>query len=198
MVSSVNANGDVVVSADSLRIRAQGQQPTANTHEQMSAETQDLLIRARSVAADVADPELPFVTVEDLGILRAVRLEDNCIVAEVSPTYSGCTAVAVIEQSILSALLDAGFNARVQRVMSPAWTTDWITKTGRQKLLQNGIAPPVGDSAAKPVLFEKPSVTCPHCKSTATALVSEFGSTPCKAQYRCKDCQEPFDYFKCH
>jgi len=155
------------------------------------------LARARDVAGSVADPELPFVTVEDLGILRSVRVEQGEFIAAVSPTYSGCPAVAVIEQSILAALQDAGFNARVERVMAPAWTTDWITEAGRQKLLQNGIAPPAPNSNAKPALFEKPEVVCPRCSSTTTVKVSEFGSTPCKAQYRCNECLEPFDYFKC-
>ena len=162
-----------------------------------STETQSLLAKARAVAGAVPDPELPFVSVEDLGILRAVKIDGDQVVAEVSPTYSGCPAVAVIEESILNALLDAGFNAKVERVMSPAWTTAWITEAGRQKLLQNGIAPPAVDAPAKPALFDKPSVTCPHCDSSSTTRVSEFGSTPCKAQYRCNDCQEPFDYFKC-
>lgn len=157
----------------------------------------NLLARAKAVAAAVPDPELPFVTVEDLGILRSLRVDGDELVAEVSPTYSGCPAVAVIEQSILQALLDEGFNARVERVLSPAWTTDWITASGRRKLRQNGIAPPATGGSAKPVLFAKPAVTCPLCDSTSTDRISEFGSTPCKAQYRCRDCLEPFDYFKC-
>ncbi len=189
-MSAANANAETVVNTDGLNSRA-------NRHQQANVEAHELLAEARSVAAAVADPELPFVTVEDLGILRSVRLEGSQVVAEVSPTYSGCPAVAVIEQSILNALLDAGFDARVQRVMSPAWTTDWITDAGRQKLLQNGIAPPAAHNPAKPTLFEKTSVSCPHCGGSATSRVSEFGSTPCKAQYRCDDCQEPFDYFKC-
>jgi len=171
---------------------------SADTETPVGPDVPELLEKARIVAGSVADPELPFVTVEDMGILRSVRMEDGQIIADISPTYSGCPAVAVIEQDILKALLDAGLNARVQRVMSPPWTTDWITETGRQKLLQNGIAPPAADSPAKPALFAKTAVACPHCESVATARISEFGSTPCKAQYRCNDCQEPFDYFKCH
>jgi len=178
--------------------RNSGDESHRSSAHTASANESDMLIRARFVAGSVADPELPFVTVEDLGILRSVTMQDGEVIAKVSPTYSGCPAVAVIEQSILQALLDAGFSARVERLMSPAWTTDWITETGRQKLKQNGIAPPTSDSSAKPALFAKPSVSCPHCASTATARISEFGSTPCKAQYRCNDCREPFDYFKCH
>jgi len=127
-----------------------------------SGDTAGLLARARLVAAEVPDPELPFVTVADLGILRGVRQDGDVVVAEVSPTYSGCPAVAV-----------------------------------------NGIAPPAPGGCSKPVSFEKPvlfektAVTCPHCGGTSTDRISEFGSTPCKAQYRCLDCREPFDYFKC-
>ncbi len=158
---------------------------------------------AIAVAAAVPDPELPFLTVSDLGILRAVTLDGDVVVAEVSPTYSGCPAVAVIEQAILEALQQAGFQVRVQRVMSPPWTTDWITPDGRAKLLANGIAPPSNKSTGahaveiKPLLFARTSVACPLCESTLTQKISEFGSTPCKAQYRCDNCGEPFDYFKC-
>lgn len=164
----------------------------------VSDNAQELIEQARRVAASVADPELPFLTLEDLGILRAIRLEEGQVIAEVSPTYSGCPAVAVIEQSVLDALLDAGFSASVRRVMSPPWTTDWITDAGRQKLRHNGIAPPSVGDTAKPSLFNTTTVACPRCASTATVRVSEFGSTPCKAQYRCEACREPFDYFKCH
>jgi len=154
--------------------------------------------RAREVAAKVPDPELPFLTVAELGILREVIVEGDYVVARVSPTYSGCPAVAVIEQSIEDALIQAGYRARVERVMSPAWTTSWITEQGRTKLRENGIAPPVAGNTSKPVLFAKTAVCCPLCGSEKTEKVSEFGSTPCKAQYRCVSCLEPFDYFKCH
>lgn len=160
--------------------------------------SEDLLLQATAVAAAVADPELPFLTVHDLGILREVRLEQGVIVAEVSPTYSGCPAVAVIENSIADALQKAGFNARVERVMSPPWTTEWITESGRQKLIDNGIAPPTESSNSKALLFATQIVQCPYCQSDDTQKISEFGSTPCKSQYRCSSCQEPFDHFKCH
>ena len=124
------------------------------------------------------------------------------MVAQVSPTYSGCPAVTVIEDAVLSALQNAGFNARVQRVLSPPWSTDFITDEGRQKLLANGIAPPASDGVADNdhsiSFFSQRTVVCPYCDSSSTELVSEFGSTPCKAQYRCNDCYEPFDHFKCH
>lgn len=152
--------------------------------------------RAWETAAQVPDPEVPCVTVADLGILRDVRLEDDVAVADVTPTYSGCPATLAIEMAIQTALLDAGFEARINRVLSPAWTTDWISPEGREKLRAYGIAPPV-EAAPKAALFADVEVPCPRCASTATEKISEFGSTACKAQYRCTDCGEPFDYFKC-
>lgn len=158
----------------------------------------DYLQAATAVAQSVADPELPFLTVHDLGILREVSYEQNTIIASVSPTYSGCPAVAVIENSILAALTQAGFSARIERVMSPPWTSKWITATGRKKLLENGIAPPAEDDSDMSLLFAEKKVSCPQCQSADTQKISDFGSTPCKAQYRCNSCLEPFDYFKCH
>jgi len=155
------------------------------------------LARARAVAGAVADPELPFLTVTDLGILRDVSVHGDVVTVSVSPTYSGCPAVQVIEQDISAALEAAGFRARIERSLSPPWTTNWITETGLKKLLENGIAPPVRDSDVKPGLFIRPSVSCPFCAASDAVRVSEFGSTACKAQYRCQSCLEPFDYFKC-
>lgn len=152
--------------------------------------------RAWDAAAAVPDPEVPCVNVAELGILREVRLEDGVAVARVTPTYSGCPATLAIELAIEAALRDAGFDARIERVLIPAWTTDWITDEGREKLRAYGIAPPEG-SASKMALFGDVTVTCPRCGSTATEKLSEFGSTACKAQYRCTACAEPFDYFKC-
>jgi len=153
---------------------------------------------AREIAANVPDPELPYLTLTDLGILRSVELQKDTVVAHVSPTYSGCPALDVIEQSVIEALEQAGFKARVERVMSPPWTTDWITEEGRKKLQANGIAPPQGTQSDKPAFFASPVINCPNCDSEQTTKVSEFGSTPCKAQYQCKNCSEPFEYFKCH
>lgn len=153
--------------------------------------------RAWTAAASVPDPEVPCVTVADLGILREVRLEDGVAVAKVTPTYSGCPATLAIEMSIEAALRDAGFEARIERVLSPAWTTDWITDVGREKLRAYGIAPPQESSGSKMALFGEVTVPCPRCGSTDTEKLSEFGSTACKAQYRCCACAEPFDYFKC-
>ena len=153
--------------------------------------------RAYAAAAAVLDPEVPCVTVADLGILRSVEIEDGIAVAKVTPTYSGCPAVLAIELAIEAALRDAGFEARVERVMAPAWTTDWITPEGREKLRAYGIAPPAKASNSIRALFGETEVACPKCGSGDTERLSEFGSTACKALYRCKSCAEPFDYFKC-
>jgi ring-1,2-phenylacetyl-CoA epoxidase subunit PaaD len=152
---------------------------------------------AWAAAAAVLDPEVPAVTIADLGILRAVVMENGVAVAHVTPTYSGCPAVLAIELAVLGALQNAGFAARVERVLSPAWTTDWITPTGREKLRAYGIAPPVGAASSKRALFGETTVPCPKCGALTTSKISEFGSTACKAHYKCDACAEPFDYFKC-
>jgi ring-1,2-phenylacetyl-CoA epoxidase subunit PaaD len=153
--------------------------------------------RAWKVAAAVLDPEVPAVTVADLGILRSVEVSDGVATARVTPTYSGCPAVLAIELAVETALLDAGFEAKVERVIAPAWTTDWITEEGREKLRAYGIAPPVKASNSVRALFGETVVACPRCASEDTERVSEFGSTACKALYKCQSCHEPFDYFKC-
>jgi ring-1,2-phenylacetyl-CoA epoxidase subunit PaaD len=153
--------------------------------------------RAWEAAAAVPDPEVPCVTVADLGILRDVTIEDGVAVAKVTPTYTGCPAVLAIEIAIESALRKAGFEARIERVIAPAWTTDWITPEGREKLRAYGIAPPVQASNSVRSLFGETIVACPRCGSEDTERLSEFGSTPCKAHWRCRACVEPFDYFKC-
>ena len=154
--------------------------------------------RAWAAAAAVLDPEVPAVTVAELGILRAVDIDDQGrAVAQVTPTYSGCPAVLAIELAIEAALRQAGFDPVIERVLAPAWTTDWITEAGREKLRAYGIAPPVVGSSSKRALFGEITVACPRCASTQTSKLSEFGSTACKAHYRCNACYEPFDYFKC-
>jgi ring-1,2-phenylacetyl-CoA epoxidase subunit PaaD len=153
--------------------------------------------KAWAAAASVVDPEVPCVTIADLGILRSVELDGDVAVARVTPTYSGCPAVLAIELSVEAALREAGFDARVERVMSPAWTTDWITEEGREKLRAFGIAPPEKASNSVRALFGETQIACPKCGSGDTARISEFGSTACKALYRCNSCREPFDYFKC-
>jgi len=147
--------------------------------------------------ADVPDPEIPVVSVVDLGIVRNIIIGDDTIEVEVAPTYSGCPATEVIESSILEKLVDEGLKGvSIKRVLSPPWTTDWITESGRDKLRDYGIAPPVG-SASKRELLGKGAVHCPRCGTSQTTVVSEFGSTACKASYKCDECLEPFEYFKC-
>jgi len=153
--------------------------------------------RAWAAAASVPDPEVPCVTVADLGILRWVRVENGVAVAGLTPTYSGCPAVLAIELAVEAALREAGFEACTERVMRPAWTTDWISDAGREKLRAYGIAPPVNGGSSKRALFDDTVVACPKCGSQDTEKISEFGSTACKAHYRCVACREPFDYFKC-
>ena len=147
---------------------------------------------------EVFDPEIPVLTVVDLGVIRSVELiEDKCKVV-ITPTYSGCPAMKLIEEEIITKLHEKGISSvSVDLTLSPAWSTDWITESGKQKLLEYGIAPPQ-DEVDKSVLFaEPPKVPCPQCKSVNTRMVSLFGSTACKSQYQCNDCLEPFDYFKC-
>ncbi len=155
--------------------------------------------RAWEAAATVCDPEIPVLTIEDLGVLRDVQVTDRGeAVVTITPTYSGCPAMLVMEADILGAMRDAGFDdVTVKTVLSPAWTTDWLSDAGREKLRNYGIAPPVRASGSRQALFGKDSVDCPQCGSSDTERVSEFGSTSCKALYRCRACAEPFDYFKC-
>ena len=157
------------------------------------------LHRARAAVARVLDPEIPVLTVEDMGILRDVRRDaDGGVEVLITPTYSGCPAMTVIAMEIETALLKAGFDqARVTLVHSPAWTTDWLTDQAREKLRAYGIAPPGKTSTSKRALFAEDHVACPKCGSEETERISEFGSTACKALYRCLSCREPFDYFKC-
>ncbi len=153
--------------------------------------------RAWRVAAGVPDPEIPCVTVADLGILRSVEIIEGVAEVALTPTYSGCPAVIAIELAVETALLDAGFEVRIERVFSPPWTTDWITPEGREKLRDYGISPPAKTSTSKMGMFSNDEVNCPRCSSPDTRKISEFGSTACKAQYVCKACAEPFEYFKC-
>lgn len=157
------------------------------------------------VAAQVPDPEIPVISIADLGILRAAKLEDDVAVVTITPTYSGCPAMEHITADITAALGQAGYSAaRVDRVLQPAWTTDWITELGRKNLKNYGIAPPTGKSRAAnsgPIpltLGPPPAIECPHCGSRRTRKLAQFGSTSCKALYNCLDCLEPFDYFKVH
>lgn len=156
---------------------------------------------AWDILETVTDPEIPVLTVIDLGIVRAVREEGpGEVEVVITPTYSGCPAMNTIEVNIKAALQEAGYREiRVTTVLSPPWTTRWMTESGKKKLEAYGIAPPVEDTEDKSILFgPEKAVTCPHCHSQDTRMVSQFGSTACKSLYQCNTCQEPFDYFKCH
>jgi ring-1,2-phenylacetyl-CoA epoxidase subunit PaaD len=158
----------------------------------------DRLSQARAAAAGVVDPEIPVLTIEDLGILRDIRLDGETIEVAITPTYTGCPAMNMIALEIETALAAAGLApVRVRLVMSPAWTTDWMSEAGRQKLRDYGIAPPPPGSGRR-ALFGEARVVCPRCGSSRTETISEFGSTACKSLHRCLDCREPFDAFKCH
>ncbi|MBN8812674.1 MULTISPECIES: 1,2-phenylacetyl-CoA epoxidase subunit PaaD [Sphingomonadaceae] len=152
--------------------------------------------RIMAVLATVPDPEIPAVSVTDLGIVRGVRCDPP--VVTITPTYTGCPATLVIEASVRAALDEAGFaDVGIKTVLSPPWTTDWISDEGREKLRAYGIAPPPKGAGSRSLRADSPA-ECPRCGSLHTQEVSRFGSTPCKALWRCLDCQEPFDRFKCH
>ncbi len=154
--------------------------------------------------ADVTDPEVPVLTIADLGIVRDVELlpyPDGGVEANIviTPTYSGCPAMDVIGMSIRMVLLSKGIRkVNIQTRLSPAWTTDWMSEEGKRKLKEYGIAPPRTRQADPLALFPRTEVPCPRCNSTETELISEFGATSCKSLYRCLSCKEPFEYFKCH
>ena len=161
--------------------------------------------------AQVSDPEIPVISILDLGIVRKVEWDESREPAgfsvTVTPTYSGCPATEVIAESIREAVERLGFShVSIKTQLSPAWTTDWLTDTGKEKLRQYGIAPPVGTAAEQVIDISRlklgamslPTVHCPRCGSSDTQRLSQFGSTPCKSLYRCLACKEPFDYFKCH
>lgn len=144
----------------------------------------------------VADPEIPVLTIVDLGIVRTVEIIDATCIVTITPTYSGCPAMHMIEEEIKKALTPV-IQTEVKSTLSPAWTTDWMSENGKIKLREYGIAPPENE-VDKSVLFAKPTIVpCPKCNSDHTKMVSQFGSTACKAHYQCNECQEPFDYFKC-
>jgi ring-1,2-phenylacetyl-CoA epoxidase subunit PaaD len=159
----------------------------------------NVLARAREAVEQVCDPEIPVLTIADLGVLRSIDVaSDGVIEVTITPTYSGCPAMDVIGFEVKAALIKAGIdNMRVRHVLSPAWTTDWMSEAGKAKLRVYGIAPPAARASRRRALFGEESVACPHCGSQHTEKVSEFGSTACKALWRCTTCREPFDYFKC-
>ena len=148
----------------------------------------------------IPDPEIPVITIVDLGILREVEIEDEKVFVNITPTYSGCPAMQAISNEIVAILRDNGIeNVEIKTVFHPVWTTDWLSDDAKERLRVYGIAPPEKASADKNLLVAEPrKIHCPRCNSLHTEMISQFGSTACKALYRCLDCKEPFDYFKCH
>jgi ring-1,2-phenylacetyl-CoA epoxidase subunit PaaD len=158
---------------------------------------EDLRRRAEAAVAAVPDPELPFLSIAELGIVREVTARDSKVDVAITPTYTGCPATSVIAADVAAALARAGIaDARVRTVLAPAWTTDWLSESARAKLADAGIAPP-GPAARGRALFDAAPIACPRCGSEATERLSPFGSTPCKALHRCRACGEPFEAFKC-
>ena len=144
--------------------------------------------------SSVVDPEIPVLTLEDLGVLRDISVNEGEVVVTITPTYAGCPAMDTMRSDIETTLARAGFQqVNVKTNLSPAWTTDWMSENGRRKLRAYGIAPPLSTSCGQ----QSGSIECPQCESTEVKKISEFGSTACKALYQCKNCLEPFDYFKC-
>lgn len=162
-----------------------------------TARTRD---EAWAVAATVTDPEVPVLTIEDLGVLRGVEVDDDRVQVTITPTYSGCPALETMRDDLILALTAAGFaDVDVRTTLAPAWTTDWMTDAGKRKLTEYGIAPPNGRAAVRrgPIRVQL-GVKCPRCGSLDTREVARFGSTSCKALYECRACLEPFDFFKVH
>ena len=152
--------------------------------------TQNDIEHLWALLENICDPEIPVISIRELGILRDIRIEGQSVVVVITPTYSGCPAMREIRQDISKLLSKEGYeNVLVEMQLSPAWTTDWMTDEGAEKLRKYGIAPPLAKGKGK--------VHCPLCNSDDTQLISEFGSTACKALYKCNSCLEPFDYFKC-
>ncbi|MGB9035949.1 phenylacetate-CoA oxygenase subunit PaaJ [Arthrobacter sp. UCD-GKA] len=150
----------------------------------------------REIASRVTDPEIPVLTIADLGILRDVELAGDTVVVTITPTYSGCPAMDAITEDLGTVFRESGYrDVKVNLVLSPAWSTDWMTESGKSKLQAYGIAPPTGTGHRGPVTLGL-AVKCPQCHSLNTKELSRFGSTACKSMYQCKDCLEPFDYFK--
>jgi len=148
----------------------------------------------------VEDPEIPVLSILDLGIVRKVNVvEANKALITITPTYSGCPAMDMIAVNIKAALQEVNWESEIKTVLSPAWTTDWITEEGKRKLKEYGIAPPIAKTTDTALLLnEFRKVPCPRCQSSSTKMISQFGSTACKSLHQCNDCLEPFDYFKCH
>ena len=166
----------------------------------VDASSETLRRHAFEIAASVVDPEIPVLTIADLGVLRDVSIIGGTVEVSITPTYSGCPAMNVIALDVERALRRAGIApVRVKTVLSPAWTTDWLTNEARRKLAEYGIVPPQPDArASRRALFAVEALACPRCGASETERISEFGSTACKALWRCNACREPFEHFKCH
>lgn len=150
--------------------------------------------------SEIPDPEIPVITITELGVIRNVELRSDKVIITITPTYTGCPAMKLFEDEIIKKLQEEGINAiEIKLVYSPAWTTNWMSESAKEKLLNYGVAPPINGTEDKGILFESGTkvVACPRCKSKNTTLKNQFGSAACKAFYQCKDCLEPFDYFKC-
>jgi ring-1,2-phenylacetyl-CoA epoxidase subunit PaaD len=170
---------------------------SAGAAETAAEKARELRRRAYAALASIVDPEIPVLTIADLGILRDVRIHGEAVEALITPTYSGCPAMNMIAVEADLALERAGFaDRKITTVLSPAWSTDWMSSEGREKLRAYGIAPPAA-SSSRAALFGDTGPACPRCASEDVERISEFGSTACKALWRCKACREPFDYFKC-
>lgn len=151
------------------------------------------------ILEEVSDPEVPVLSVIDLGVVREIKLlDDGKWYIKITPTYTGCPATKVMEFDIKERIRKEGIEVAVETVLSPAWTTDWLSDEGREKLKDYGITPPQNEDNVAVLFGRSPDVPCPHCESIDTKQISKFGSTACKALYKCNHCLEPFEYFKCH
>ena len=166
--------------------------------KQMTEQLTNIDQKLFEILETVSDPEIPVLSIVQMGVVRSAKILNGIVEVEITPTYSGCPAMDVIGDDIKAAFQQKGYEAKVELILSPAWTTDWITPKGRAALEKYGIASPLSESADKEALLgNKKLVKCPQCGSLNTKLISQFGSTACKAFFQCEDCLEPFDYFKC-
>ena len=146
----------------------------------------------------VPDPDIPVISIVDLGIVRNVEWKNEIAIITITPSYSGCPAMSVFVDDIRQVLNGAGFQSEIKTVLSPAWTTEWISQSGLDKMKTHGIAPPEDESGMNSIFAMQKPVTCPRCNSKQTKMLNRFGSTPCKALWYCNECSQPFEYFKCH
>lgn len=164
----------------------------------MTETHQNIDPRFTQILESVSDPEIPVLSIMEMGVVRSAEMKEDIVEVTITPTYSGCPAMDVIGDDIKKAFADKGIEAKIKLVLAPAWTTDWITPKGRKALEDYGIAAPLEPEAdIEALLGNKKLVKCPQCGSLNTKMISQFGSTACKAFFQCQDCQEPFDYFKC-